>query len=232
MTITSISSQTYYSIQHLQVAGYFVCRAERLERRCNVTSHNGSLDTLIAGYSASSLFTTVAFLEALANELFADAAQKDGGHLSPIQNSLITLIANLGKSEAVQKSKVTEKFDILLLAAQKKPIPKNCNPGQDLATAIRLRNELVHYKAEWFDVGTPGMARPRNFLDSKLPQQIQGRFKPRSGAVGMRADGWLGAGCASWALKRAVQYTNQVFAELGIKPIYDHVFQSLPASVK
>ncbi|WP_212630692.1 hypothetical protein [Pseudomonas sp. KB-10] len=214
------------------MAGYFVSRAERLERRYGAASFNANLDTLIAGYAASSLFTTVAFLEALINELFADAAQKNGGNLSSIDPGSLALIADLGESTSVQKSTVTEKFGILLRAAQKEPISKSCNPGQDLATAIRLRNELVHYKAEFFDVGTPGAARVGNFLESKLPHQISGRFQPRPGSAGMRADGWLGAGCASWALKHAISYADEVFLRLGIKPIYDHVRQTLPPSVR
>lgn len=224
--IVGISLQTYFSIQHVQAAAYLARRAVRLERR-SAAFPTPTLDVAIMGYAASSLFATVAFLEALANELFADAAQLDGGHLSSLEITKRSLIAELGKTESVERAPVMSKFDILLRAAVVQPVAKDKNPGQDLSTAIRLRNELVHYKAEWFDMGTPGMARPGNLSESKLAKQIQGRFNDRPGLKS--ADSWLGGGCATWGLRCAVAYTDEVFAQLGIAPFYEHVRASLEA---
>jgi len=75
---------TYFSIQHVQAAAYLASRATRLERRSAANSGSSNLDVAVKGYASSSLFTTAAFLEALANELFADAAMPGGGHLSPL----------------------------------------------------------------------------------------------------------------------------------------------------
>lgn len=231
MIILSVSTQMYYSIQHLQTAGYFVRRAERLERRLATKSHDVSLDSLIAGYAASALFTTVAFLEALVNEIFADAAQPNRGNLAAMDKKVLPLLAGIGESDFVQKSSVLTKFDILLRAAQKEPIPRGKNPYQDLDTAIRLRNELVHYKPEFFDDGDHHMARRRNFRESKLLQQIQGRFKPRPGGRSLASDGWISAGCASWAMKSAISFTDEVFLRLDVDPYYRHIRNDLPPSV-
>jgi hypothetical protein len=203
--LIGLSLQTYFSIQHVQAASYFSQRAARLERFASKQSRLPNLDVAVMGYAASALFTTTAFLEALVNELFADAAKPDGGHLSALDPKTRSLIAQLGQTESVERAPAMSKFDILLRAAGLQPVPRDSCPGQDLATAVRLRNELVHYKAEWFDMGAPGMVRPGSFLESKLAQQIQGRFSERPGATG--ADRWLGSGCAEWAVTNAVAYT-------------------------
>lgn len=221
--IVSISSQTYYSIQHLMSADYFNQRANRVEKRCLASPNCETTHSIIKSYSASTLFTAVAFLEALINELFADAAQEDFGHLKEIDPNLISTIAYIGKSEMLKKASVLEKYEHLLKLAHKNQIPRNINPGQDISTVIRLRNELVHYKAEFFDTGTPGRARSGNFLDSSLKRTIEQKFSVRPGTSGIGADGWISAGCATWALKSAVAYADKFFEELDIKPIYEHV---------
>lgn len=222
--IVGVSLQTYFSIQHLQTAAYCAYRARRLE--CRGAVHSAStLDVAIKGYVSSSLFATVAFLEALANELFADAAKPDGGHLSSLAVDARFLIAELGQTESVDRAPVISKFDVLLRAAALQPVTRDRNPGQDLSTVIRLRNELVHYKAEWLDMGTPGMTRPGSFLESKLAMQVQGRFIDRPGP--RSSDSWLGAGCAAWALQCAVAYTDEVFKRLRVTPLYEHVRSKL-----
>lgn len=225
--IVGMSLQTYFSIQHVQAAAYLANRAVRLERRSAAFIPTPALEVAVKSYAASSLFATVAFLEALANELFADAAQLDGGHLSSLEIAKRSLIAELGQTESVERAPVMSKFDILLRAVAVQPVAKDKNPGQDLSTVIRLRNELVHYKAQWFDTGTPGMVRPGSFTESKLANQIQGRFNDRPGLKSV--DSWLGGGCATWGLRCAVAYTDEVFAQLGIAPLYEHVRASLEA---
>lgn len=222
--LVGLSLQTYFSIQHVQAAAYLASRAVRLERRYAAGS-TCNLGVAIKGYAASSLFTTVAFLEALVNELFADAAKSSGGHLSAIDEKSRSLIAELGQTESVERAAVMSKFDLLLRAAGSNPIDRDRNPSQDLSTAIRLRNELVHYKAEWLDSGTPGMVRPGNLYESKLAKQMQGRFRDRPGLHS--SDSWLGGGCATWAVRNAVAYTDEVFTRLGVTPLYEHVRSQL-----
>lgn len=149
--LVGLSLQTYFSIQHSQAAAYLARRAARLERRAERST--STLDVVIKGYAASSLFATVAFLEALVNELFADAALPNGGHLSTVDGGVRALIAELGQTESVERAAVLSKFDVLLRAASRQPVSRDSNPAQDLLAAIRLRNELVHYKAEWVGRG-------------------------------------------------------------------------------
>ncbi len=227
--ITGISLKTYFSIQHVQAAAYFSRRTTRIERRKSPDLDN-ALRVASRGYVATTLFTAVAFLEALANELYADAEMPDGGHLKSLDPNFRRLIAEIGSVESVEKSPVMSKFDLMLRAANREPLDKGSSPSQDVATMIRLRNELVHYKAAWFDVGTEGYVRPGSLMDSKLSQQISGKFKFRTGSTGgLEADSWMGCGCTQWAVTSTVSYADAVFQRLGVPPIYNHVRQCLSA---
>lgn len=220
MIITSIKILTYYSIQHLQTAEYFTQRAARLERRIKKDIFNSSLNSVIQGYSASTLLTTVAFLEALANEIFADAHLPDGGNLRKLSESERQAICQIGDKQTFDKMKPLCKYNSILQAVNKNRISLGSNPGQDMSTVIKLRNELVHYKAELFDSGTT--VRSGTFEQRKLLDKIKGRFEPIPG-TNLNSSGWISAGCSEWAVKSAVAYTDRFFVELGIDPIYEHV---------
>lgn len=134
------------------------------------------------------------------------------------------MIASLGKVGSVQKASIFPKYDLLLRAVGKSPLPSDCDPHQAIPTVIRLRNEIGHYKASFFDVGTEGMVRAGNFHTSKLPSQLKGKFEPRRSALGRPGDSWFGHGLAQWS---AIAHGDANFTALGIKPCYDHVRSKL-----
>jgi hypothetical protein len=117
-------------------------------RRC------GSLETENAGQqfgdfwdeiqanAIATVFSSVAALEAYANELFGDYATVfPGVHLS--------VMAKLW--ELCEQKPTLEKFEFALLLRQKPTFEKGAAPYQDVAALIKLRNALVHYKPEWSD---------------------------------------------------------------------------------
>lgn len=223
--IIDIGLQTYYSIQHVQAAAYMTRQAARIE--ADLTGDTAPEAVALKAYVSSALFSSVAFLEALANEIYADAMRPDGGHLSALDERDRSMISKLGETDSVQKASILSKYDLLLRAAGKSPLSSDCDPHQAISTVIRLRNEIVHYKASFFDVGTEGMVRAGSFHASKLPRQIMGKFKPRRSAQGLSGDGWLGHGLAQWAVKSAIAYADANFSALGVKPYYDHVRSKL-----
>jgi len=228
MMIIGIGLKTYYSIQHVQAAAYLTRRASRIES--NLTDETAPEAIALKGYVSSALFSSVAFLEALANEIYADAMQPDGSHLSALPERDRSMIASLGETESIQKASILAKYDLLLRGAGRTPLQKDRDPYRATATVIKLRNEIVHYKASFFDVGTEGMARPGNFHQSNLPQQIKGKFEPRKSASGLSGDGWLSYGCAQWAVTSAIEYADAVFDILGVPPYFDHVRNVLNTS--
>ena len=223
--IVGIGLQTYYSIQHVQAAAYLTRQAAAIEE--DLTGDTAPEAVALKAYVASALFSSVAFLEALANEIYADAIRPEGGHLAALDERDRSMIAGLGETDSVQKASILSKYDLLLRAAGKLPLSTDCDPHQATATVIRLRNEIVHYKASFFDVGTEGMVRAGSFHTSKLPQQIKGKFKSRKNAQGLSGDAWLGHGLAQWSVQVTVAYADAVFSKLGVTPYYEHVRSKL-----
>jgi hypothetical protein len=181
----------------------------------------------IIANATAAIFMSAAFLEALVNELIADAQRLDGGHLKSLSNRGLALISGLGSEEAVERASVLAKFGILLQAEGKCPVSLAESPGQDVSIMIRLRNKLLHYKASWLDVGTPGLVRSGSLMESKLYEAMKRKFLHRKGGNPISGDSWLGAGCASWSVRSCIAYTDAVFEKLGITPIYEHVRQNL-----
>ena len=197
--ITGMSIKTYFSIQHAKSAAYFCRRAHAEEG-----SYNGDMQSpqlgVIKAYASSALFLSAAFLEALVNELFADARLQDGsGQLRGLQDDERARISEIGTDQYLQKAKLLDKFKSLLVAAGRTPISLGQAPGQNVKHLVDLRNNLLHYKGPWFDMSTENMSRPGSLRRSDLYKSIAGKFPPRVGATPHSGDYWLGAGCAAWA---------------------------------
>jgi hypothetical protein len=226
--VTGMVLQTYFSIVHARSAAFFARQAAHLERQ-QEAAYDAGRDSEILAYACGSIFSSIAFLEALANELFADATKADGGHLASLDPSLRARVAELGTTDRVGRAPLLKKFATLLRAAGKTPPSLGCAPGQNVKTSLQLRNGLVHYKAHWLDIGTANMVRPDNLLQSDLYTQIRRRFAPRSAGPsgGQSSDQWLGHGCAAWVLESAIQYADEVAAALGITPLHHHVREQL-----
>lgn len=222
MQVVGLVLQTYYSIQHIQSAALFARQAFVLEREQGL-SFDSDRDSDIQAYACGSVFASIAFLEALVNELFADAAKSDGGHLHSLPASARELIAELGATESVERATALRKFAILLRAAGKPAPSLGTNPAQDLQVGVELRNHLTHYKAHWFDMGTPDLVRPGNLMASNLSSRFKDKFAYRPRVAGPSSDQWLGHGCAEWVCQTAIQYADLVARTLGIVPLHDHV---------
>lgn len=225
--VVGIGLHTYFSIQHVQAAAYFSRQTAASEALVEQGDDSEFLRVAIRANAASAIFMSAAFLEALANELFADALKTSGGHLDSISDNGRSLIAELAGDDTVEKCHVLTKFNLLLKAEGKEPLNLGEFPGQDVVAMIKLRNSLVHYKASWLDVGTPGMVRSGNLRESKLQKAIDGKFPHRAGANPTSGDAWLGYGCAKWCVQSSIALTDKFFHEFGITPLYEHVRSNL-----
>jgi hypothetical protein len=226
--IIGLVLQSYYSIQHVQAAAYFARRAFDIEAA--LSNETAPEAMVLKAYVSGALFSSVAFLEALANELYADAMRPDGGHLSTIEESQRLAITRMDESHFTKKTPLFSKFDHFLLAAGKAPMPRGQDPSQAVATIIELRNAIIHCKASFFDSGSPHMVRSGNFHESSLPERIKGRFEMRKGATALSGDHWLGHGLARWSVESTVAYADAFFACIGVSPYFGHVRDQLGTS--
>ena len=223
--LVSISMQTFYSIQHIQAAAYMARRSGVVENA--LTDAVAPESVMLKAYVCSALFSSVAFLEALANEIIAEAGEPGGGMLSSINEEHRQAIASLAGDPAQEKIPVLEKFRQILRAAGREPFSKGVNPCQKVSTLISLRNELVHYKAALFDVSSNGKERPGNFRQSSLSDRIKHKFTRRKHSGGLCGDYWVGYGCAQWAVGTVVEFADEVFKKLEVTPFFDHVRNEL-----
>lgn len=210
--------RAYFSVQHLMSANHFVRKTERTERRIALSFDSEATTHLVMTYATGTIFAAGAFLEALINELFADAALADGGHLRTLPEQARKDIST--SFQAIQMKSMFAKGEHLLRLAGAAPIIRTDPIAQSVLDLVEVRNCLVHYKGPWLDIATEGMKRPGSLSDSPLALTLRSSFEPRQGAGQMQLAGWLGAGCARWSVKAAVEFADEVCKRLGIQAPY------------
>jgi len=125
-------------------------------------------------------------------------------------------------AEFIDKQESLDRYQTILHLIKKTEIPKDKVPWQDMSTLVKLRNELIHYKSKW------GQEMERmKFFNGRLPSL---RLAPPP-FVDCRSQNFfphqvLGAACASWAVKTAVAFIQEVYKILGIdSPLNPHMGQ-------
>jgi hypothetical protein len=115
------------------------------------------------------------------------------------------------------KLKALEKWQFLLIFADKPRLDAGASPYQDASLLVTLRNLFAHAKPETVSAGEPNrierMLR-RKFDDNRLMAGSSNPWWP---------DHCLGHGCADWAISSALALADAVSGELGISPNYDRV---------
>ena len=186
------SSRTSLSIVHLLSAAQFARATGEIEKRHEGQPLGDFWDDLYA-QSIATVLTTVAGIEAYANELFVDHAQV-------FPDLRVDVMAKLW--ELYEQKPTREKFEFALLLRQGGPFDRGAAPFQDVAALIRLRNALTHYKPEWSDQ-----------LDehAKLSKSLEHRaspspFLPLTESLFPRA--WASHGSTTWAMRSAVAFLS------------------------
>lgn len=221
MNVT-ISFRHYFSIRHLSAASLFVEQCREVE--------NSSLPPPIEGpewrkHSAASVSAVVmaaAFLEATINELFSDCV--DDPKLERLDclpaRALMEAMWNQGIPRRAGYP-ILQKYEIALQLNGKPAFDTSRSPYQDAKQVINLRNALVHFEPETITSTTSGeKAKAHRFdaLRNKFPDNML-----MAAGNPYYPDKLLGAGCAEWAVRSAVAFTDEFFATLGMTPTYEHV---------
>lgn len=221
----SIALRTYFSLIHIQSAALFARHAAEVEK----TYGGHGNDVLLAkqhAYAVGAVFAAVSFLEALINELFADAGEKYQNHLDGLDEPTIEIMADMWAHSIPRTTRysILEKYDIALVLAGRPPFDSGRQPYQDVDLLVKLRNDLVHYEPEWRHGDYDPSHKPDR--EPKFVKGLRGKFPPNPiAAVGnpFYPDRCLGHGCAKWAVESSVQFTDDFFAVLGVKPTYEHI---------
>lgn len=228
--IVSISFRHYFSIRHLSAASHFAHQCREVE--------NSPLPPVIEGpewrqHSAASVSAVVmsaAFLEATINELYSDCVA------DPTSSRLACLPAR-ALMEALWKKgiprragyPIVQKYEIALELNGKSAFDSAQSVIQDARHLVDLRNALVHFEPKTITstaAGEKAQALKFDWLKGKFPENalLAGAGNP------YYPDKLLGAGCAEWAVKSAVAFTDEFFSKLGMEPTYEHARAQYPGS--
>ena len=204
-TVTATATlRVNLAVQHLLAAARFSRDVGRPEEVHRGAQFDAFWESIFHPAIACTL-TTVASLEAYANELFSDRNTLFPGY-SP------ELIHNLW--ETYEQKPILEKFEFALLLLRKPKMDRGARPYQDIKVLIELRNALTHFKPEWMNETEE---HPK--ISTKLKHKISGSpFLPQSEILFPRR--WAGHSCTSWAVSSAITFAKEFERLAGLPAKY------------
>jgi hypothetical protein len=225
----TIMTKAILSNYHLQAAALFARQAKALE-----DEHAGK-DWSIVGptispehraYVVGSIMLTVAYMEALINEIMSDAYDYPAGYSTVLDSADIAAMGAWWQSKKPKQAGILEKYQDALQCMHKQKFTKEEALFQVASDIVKLRNELVHYKPEFLNAASPsshGLER----LDGKFPHN---RLFPASTGNPFFPDKCLGHGCAEWCFDAALAFTSEFYSRTGLTP--RHTVVTLPLSTR
>lgn len=171
-------------------------------------------------YVMATVLSSIAFLEASLNELFASAGDDSlivgGGRGSLTEKERHALCAVWGM---IERKPLLDKCQLVLDLLGREPFNTGRSPYQNTYLLVKLRDLLVHSKPGWTPHGDPD----RGLLKSLGSLAVEKKFRPHLFADDNSPffpDRFLGADCAHWARKTAIGFADEFFERLGVKPAY------------
>ena len=155
----STSVKSNFSVPHLFSAALFSRHVAELEEN-HKNDEFGVFFEEIRSYSMACVISSIASLEAYANEIFIDHTK----YFPEIKERIVIKFWELYE----QKS-ILDKFAFALFVKDKGNFKKGASPYQDIDALIKLRNALVHFKPEWDD---------QQNIHQKVGAALSGRFEP------------------------------------------------------
>ena len=223
--IVSVASRVYFSIQHIQSAALFARHAYGIEQNYNGV-FSDKLFFQYRAYVTGSILSSVFFLEAAINELFADTVETNSEIVKKLNPATTQLMAAMWKLEVprIANFKILQKYQIALTLAQKPIFEPGAPLYQDVNLLVKLRNDLVHFKPEWIKLPSSDDFGPDDI--HRYEKMLCGKFSPNplaSQGNPYYPDKCLGHGCAEWAVNSVVKFTDEFFSKMDLIPPYNHV---------
>jgi hypothetical protein len=219
-----VASRHYLTSQQLWSARHYGRLCAEREQAC---TGRANFDIPHRGYAISAVLSAVAFLDALVNEVFQDAADSSndvGARIAPLGKQCIALMAEFwNATEAGSRYvDVLTKFQMALLFADTPRLDAGANPYQDAKLLVLLRNQLVHFRPAWTTHGQ----------ETKLEKQLSDKFPPNALLAGTGnpwfPDKCLGAGCAEWAWKSSLALADEWTKRLSLPRAYQSDMDGWP----
>ena len=213
-----VTLRSYFSSHLLWTAQREAALAGEMEAH---VAGRSRFDVKHRGHVLSSIVASAAFLEAMVNELYQDAADDHAppdGYITPLSASCRRLMAELWRLTDGGVLKAIQKYEMLLAFADAPALDRGAQPYQDAALVIRLRNAILHYRPEDVSVADEAHA---------MEQRLRGKFDDNALMTGSGNPWWpdhsLGHGAATWAHRAVKALADHVSDELGIEPNYRRI---------
>lgn len=174
------------------------------------------------GHVLGCILCSVAFLEAMINELYQDAYDRHGtagdGYIAPLPANAREKMAEFWSGLKDGRYPTLSKYQMALLFAGKPRLDEGAQPFQSAHLLIGLRNAVAHFQPESLSADSPSVMekrlKPQGFADNALMAGAGNPWWP---------DHCLGHGCTEWAWTSAVAFADRFSHDLGIQPNYQRV---------
>jgi hypothetical protein len=206
----SVASRHYLASEHLWTALHGARQAQQKE---DTRTQGVGFSPEHQSHVISSLLASVAFIEAVVNEVFEDAADSNT-RVAALGARCLELMAETWAT-AERSLSALDKYQSALLFADKPRFKKGENPYQDVDSVILIRNNLIHFKPRWH---THGEAE-------QFKKRLRNRF-PLNPYLAGSGNPWfpgkmLSAGCAEWAVKACRTLAQEWSDRLGLPRHFD-----------
>jgi hypothetical protein len=203
-TTVGVILRVNLAVRHLLAAARFSREVDRLEKE-QQGQQQGTFTESIFQHAIACILSTVASLEAYANELFSDRDKLFSEYSPELIHSLW---------ETYERKPMLKKFEFALLLLRKPSMDRGARPYQDVEVLIGLRDALTHFKPEWMKE-----ADAHAKLSAKLAEKFDGSpFLSAPELLFPRR--WAGHSCTSWAVGSVIAFAKHFESVAGLPPKY------------
>lgn len=212
MNVATVSMRNYFSSYHLWSAENNSKKAKEIE-----DAHVGKprFDIEHRAYVIGAVISSVAFVEAVINELFQDIKDGHSSYLTGMEKKTANLVSSIW--DDIDRVNILKKFQLGLFCFRKDLFNTGASPYQDMDLVIKIRNDLVHYKPKSLCVNST------HTLESKLKGKFQENKLMSGAGNNCYPDKYFGCGCSNWATQSAKKFADDFFAKIEITPNYQQV---------
>ena len=227
----SIQFRTYFSIQHLKSAHLLCQESKAVESEFNLVNDIHEKSMLISknnAYATSSILSSLAFIEAVINEVVCDIC--DGTErITSIPLNERKIIKEKWITGNLDRNYPIKKYNEVLKILNCDTFDKASDLYQNIEVLISLRNTLIHYKPEWYSTHSSHLSETENqhFLTDRLIGKFEFSTMFKNTGNPFFPDKCIGYGCSIWAIRNVLSFSDAFHKRIGLKPIYEHIRNEL-----
>lgn len=224
-----------YALTHLRAAALYSRNSGALEGEFASRLWGGlRFQPDNEAFVISSIFHSVAFLEATINEFFAKVANGSYSEFNDVYDDVtVKRIEQLWRIDIPRTATFTtlKKYDIALILCKRDPFESGREPQQNAHLLVTLRNYLIHAEPEIHTLFTVGDIDQTKNVKAVLSEGLKNKFPENKFMENLGNPFFpykcLGHGCAAWAVKSSISFSDEFFSRLGLKSFYADLGEEL-----